>query len=70
MMMKNKFEDLTSWSDKRLRTLRNNLNNRLASFSLSHKDPKPLQNSNILNGLDKQDCESLLVQVKRCLKNK
>ena len=65
-----KFEDLASWSPKRLRTLRNNLNNRLASFSNSGDKAKDLQKSHALYDLDEGECRDLLQQVQKELKNK
>lgn len=54
---------LTDWSDKQLRTLRNNLNNRLESFK---KDgtAKALQASHVLYNKSAEECKELLKKVK------
>jgi hypothetical protein len=55
------YSDLTEFSDKKLRTLRNNINNRLQSFknnSAGHLPP-----SHMLSGMEQKDCDSLLEKV-------
>ncbi len=66
--MKN-FEDMSEWKPKKLRTLRNNLNNRLSSFKTSAENAKELQSSNVLHGLDEAKCKELLKEVTTLLKN-
>lgn len=55
------YSDLTVMSDKKLRTLRNNLNNRLSSFK--GVSLKALTPSHMLFGLDQAECTSLLEKV-------
>ncbi len=55
------YSDLSAFSDKKLRTLRNNLNNRLASFKGTSL--KALPPSHMLHGMDEGDCNSLLEKV-------
>jgi hypothetical protein len=62
------FSDLKEWSEKRLRTLRNNLNNRLESFKKSPDNPKALQPSHKLFGLSEEQCKDLLKKVQALLK--
>lgn len=61
--------DLKSWSPKQLRTLRNNLNNRLSSFENSGEKTPELQKSHVLFGKDARECKDLLEQVMRAIKN-
>lgn len=63
-----KFDDLNEWSEKRLRTLRNNLNNRLESFKKNSDNPKSLQPSHKLFGLSENECKDLLKKVQTLLK--
>lgn len=60
--------DLTTLSDKKLRTLRNNLNNRLESFSKGGE--KSLPPSHMLHGLDDGECKALLESVHSEMKNR
>jgi hypothetical protein len=62
------FSDLKEWSEKRLRTLRNNLNNRLESFKKNPDSPKALQPSHKLYGLSEAECAQLLKKVRDLLK--
>ncbi|MFA7614570.1 MAG: hypothetical protein WCY48_10065 [Candidatus Caldatribacteriota bacterium] len=55
------YSDLTGFSDKKLRTLRNNLNNRLESFQ--NGSEKKLPPSHMLHGLEAGDCKKLLDDV-------
>jgi len=64
-----KFENLEEWSPKRMRTLRNNLNNRLASYKASGEKAKSLQASHALYGLSEDDCKELLKRVTTLLKS-
>jgi len=66
--MKKDYSDLSPFSDKRLRTLRNNLNNRLESFK-SGKD-KHLPPSHMLHGLDEKECKDLLIKVQAEMKSR
>lgn len=59
--MKKDYSNLSSFTDKKLRTLRNNLNNRLESFK-SGKE-KHLPPSHMLHGLDEKECKDLLSKV-------
>jgi len=63
------FNDIADWKPKKLRTLRNNLNNRLASFKTSGEKAKDLQKGNKLSGLGETECQTLLKQVTTLLKN-
>lgn len=58
--------DLSTLNDKRLRTLRNNLNNRLESFKKGGE--KSLPPSHMLHGLDETQCRKLLEKVQQELK--
>lgn len=66
--IKEKFSDLESYSPKRLRTLRNNLNNRLAHFQGHGDRAKDLKPSHKLYGLDEAICQALLKEVQTLLK--
>lgn len=55
------YKDLSALTDKKLRTLRNNLNNRLESFSKGGE--KALPPSHMLHGLDDAQCKDLLNRV-------
>lgn len=59
-------EKLENKSAKQLRTLRNQLNNRISSFE-SGKESK-LKASHALFGLDHDDCKELTILVKRRIK--
>jgi hypothetical protein len=65
-----KFNDLNEWSDKQLRTIRNNLNNRLTSFKNTGGEPKELQKSHKLFGLTERQCQDLLKNVLAELKKR
>jgi hypothetical protein len=52
---------LKAFTDKKLRTLRNNLNNRLESFKKGGE--KALPPSHMLHGLDEQACKDLKERV-------
>ena len=62
------FTDIKDWTPKKLRTLRNNLNNRLESFASKRLDPKELQKSHMLHGMEHDDCLVLLEEVSKILK--
>jgi hypothetical protein len=68
MILPEKFNDLDTYSPKKLRTLRNNLNNRLAHFQGSGDKAKDLQPSHRLYGLDEVTCAELLKKVQELLK--
>lgn len=55
------YSDLKVFSDKKLRTLRNNLNNRIEAFG--NGGEKKLSPSHMLSGLELGDCKKLLDQV-------
>lgn len=59
--MKTNYKDLSVFADKKLRTLRNNLNNRLESFKKGGE--KALPPSHMLHGLDDGECQTLLTRV-------
>jgi len=61
------FADLESYSPKKLRTLRNNLNNRLAHFSGHADKPKELASSHKLYGLEEEECKLLLNKVQKLI---
>lgn len=65
-----KFDDLSDWSPKRLRTLRNNLNNRVSSFGTSGDKTKELQKSHVLAGMEEGQCKDLLKTVQAELKKR
>lgn len=62
------FSDLESFTPKKLRTLRNNINNRLESYKNSGGDPKDLAKSHMLHGLEYEDLLALQREVKKLLK--
>ena len=62
------YSDLTTFTDKKLRTLRNNLNNRLESFKKGGE--KSLPPSHMLHGLDEGQCQELLKKVQTEMKNR
>jgi hypothetical protein len=62
------YSDLSTLSDKKLRTLRNNLNNRLVAFKAPSQ--KNLPPSHMLHGLDEAQCKVLLERVIKELKNR
>lgn len=62
------YSDLSEFSDKKLRTLRNNLNNRLESFARGGE--KNLPPSHMLHGMDDGDCRELLTRVLSEMKNR
>ena len=59
--MKTDYSNLETLSDKKLRTLRNNLNNRLETFNKGGEKNLPPGHS--LHGLDRNDCDELLKKV-------
>ncbi|MBH49121.1 MAG: hypothetical protein CME71_13215 [Halobacteriovorax sp.] len=67
--MKKDLDKIHEWSPKRLRTLRNNLNNRLSSFKLG-ENPKDLQASHVLHGMQEGQCNELLQKVQTILKER
>lgn len=62
------YSSFTDFSDKKLRTLRNNINNRLEAFKKG--DGKNLPPSHMLHGMDEGDCKSLLVRVQKEMKER
>lgn len=64
------FNDISSWTEKKLRTLRNNLNNRLESFKKDGDAAKVLQASHKLYGLTEKQCKDLLDKVRTTLSGK
>ena len=63
------YSDLKTLDDKKLRTLRNNLNNRLQAFKQS-AGPKHLSPSHMLHGLEEGDCKALLEKVQTEIKTR
>lgn len=62
------YKDLSEFTDKKLRTLRNNLNNRLESFKKG--DTKALPPSHMLHGLEEGHCKDLLDKVYKEMKSR
>ncbi len=62
------YSDLSGLSDKKLRTLRNNLNNRLEAFKNS--TAKSLPPSHMLHGLEEPECKDLLLRVQQEMKKR
>lgn len=62
------YKDLSVLNDKKLRTLRNNLNNRLESFRKGGE--KNIPPSHMLHGLDENGCIELLKSVQIEMKNR
>ncbi len=60
-----KENNLPEMSPKQLRTLRNNLNNRLATFKEKGEGAQSLQKSHRLAGMTEGQCQELLVVVQR-----
>lgn len=61
------YSDMQDWSPKRLRTLRNNLNNRISSMKTGTE--KKLGENHPLFGLELGDCNELLERVLRLIKD-
>lgn len=62
-------ENLKTYTPKKLRTLRNSLNNRIESIKENGEDgASKLSASHRLYGLEIHDCEALLKQVRKQLK--
>ncbi len=68
--MKTDIQDLTVLTPKKLRTLRNNLNNRLETFKGHGDGAKELQKSHMLFGLTEGQCTQLLQDVLREMKRR
>ncbi len=64
------YKDLSAFTDKKLRTLRNNLNNRLVSFGKGEKEVKALPPSHLLHGMDEANCKTLLTKVQGEMKKR
>lgn len=62
------YSDLSTFSDKKLRTLRNNINNRIVAFN--NNTAKNLPPSHMLNGMELKDCKDLLEKVLKEFKNR
>lgn len=62
------YSNLSTLTDKKLRTLRNNLNNRLEAFRSG--SVKNLPPSHMLHGLEEVDCSNLLKRVHTEMKNR
>ncbi len=62
------YKDLKPLTDKKLRTLRNNLNNRLEAFKSG--SAKTLPPSHMLNGLEEGQCRELLARVGQEMKTR
>lgn len=59
--MKKDYKSFKEITDKKLRTLRNNLNNRLESFKKGGE--KALPPSHMLHGMDEAECKTLLERI-------
>jgi hypothetical protein len=59
--MKTDYKNLSELTDKKLRTLRNNINNRIESFTKGGE--KNLPPSHRLHGLDEAQCKDLQKKV-------
>lgn len=59
--MKKDYKSLKEITDKKLRTLRNNLNNRLESFKKGGE--KALPPSHMLHGMDEAECKTLVERI-------
>lgn len=66
-LVEERFSDLKDYTPKKLRTLRNNLNNRIAHFEGHESHPKELKPSHRLYGLGPEDCSELLKRVTKIL---
>ena len=66
--MSDRFTDMQDWKPKKLRTLRNSLNNRLSSYKDKGENAPVLSSSHRLYGPNQKDCEDLLVKVQRLIK--
>lgn len=62
------FTEVANWPEKKLRTLRNNLNNRLESFSNKGDSVKELQKSHKLYNMNEDQCRELLKKIQDQLK--
>lgn len=62
------YSNLEEYTDKRLRTLRNNLNNRIGAIQSG--SPKSLGQNHPLYGLELSDCKDLLEKVLNELKKR
>jgi hypothetical protein len=56
--MKTDYKNLSELTDKKLRTLRNNINNRIESFTKGGE--KNLPPSHMLHGLDEAQCKAFV----------
>ncbi len=59
--MKKDYKSFKEITDKKLRTLRNNLNNRLESFKKGGE--KALPPSHMLHGMDEAECKTLVERI-------
>lgn len=64
------FNDLNEWAPKKLRSLRNNLNNRLCSYKKTGEKTKALTKSHKLFGLSEDDCKGLLKESLKLINSK
>jgi hypothetical protein len=62
------YSNLNEFTDKKLRTLRNNLNNRMESFKKGGE--KSLPPSHMLHGMDEAQCKTLLARVLQEIKSR
>lgn len=62
------YSKLAEFTDKKLRTLRNNINNRLEAFKKGGE--KNLPPSHMLHGMDDKMCSDLLTRVQKELKKR
>jgi hypothetical protein len=66
--MKTDYSNIAQLADKKLRTLRNNLHNRLETFTKGTQ--KHLPPGHMLHGLDEAQCKELLKKVQEEFKNR
>lgn len=66
--MKKDYSDLSELTDKKLRTLRNNINNRLVAFEKGGE--KNLPPSHMLFGYEANECKKLLERIYAEMKNR
>ena len=62
-----KFEDLEEYTPKKLRSLRNNLNNRIAHLKDKGDNGTKLSPGHKLYGLDEEQCHELLKKVTKLI---
>ena len=64
------YSNLSILNDKKLRQIRNNINNRLESFKKSGDNAKPLASSHMLSGMDEAACLALQERIFKEMKKR